>query len=61
VGGDCLEQPPVVRVALGAQADEPVQRRFIARAVGDVQPPIGGRDQADDGVAAGVDHGVLLL
>jgi len=64
MGADCLEQPPEVRVALGAQADGPVhedQRRFIAGTVGDVQPPIGGRDLADDGVAAGIDHGGLLL
>ena len=64
MGADCLEQPPEVRVALGAQADGPVhedQRRFIAGTVGDVQPPIGGRDLADDGAAAGIDHGGLLL
>ena len=50
MGADCLEQPPEVRVALGAQADGPVhedQRRFIAGTVGDV--------------AAGIDHGGLLL
>jgi hypothetical protein len=51
-------------VTLGAQADEPVhedQRRFIAGPVRDVQPPVGGRDLLDDDVAAGIDHGGLLL
>jgi len=42
MGADCLEQPPEVRVALGAQADEPVpedEPRFIAEQSVTCNPP----------------------
>jgi hypothetical protein len=52
---------PIVDPAVIGEAEHEDQGRFIAGAVGDVQPSIGSRDLADDGVAADINHGGPLL
>jgi hypothetical protein len=52
---------PIVDPTVIGEAVHEDQRRFIAGTVGDVQFSIGGLDLADDGVAAGIDHGGVLL